>query len=407
MNGRGIFISLCVLGCACVLQAGWTQPVFLSELNDWEHGAAAGNPAVSSDGREIYFSRNVYSPSGELVSHGIFSAWRDDPGGTFGDERFIEELYNGMWTASPWLSADGLRLYYEQIEYANKIFQRFIKMAVRNKIGDPWIPVRKLQEIHTSFSESVDANPRLTPDELTIYWVSNRSGIIAERKMYFATRPSIFHQFGNIQEASAYNEMGASSPYFSLNNLAVYLAKDRPDGTGKGLWKGSRSDLSEPFAVFNPIEDLNQWGIATHSPWVSPDQRTIYFFQRWGEPGDATTMGICMSVWIPEPYDAAIENLEAAAELKQRSIDLIGRAEEKEKIALSDIGDLMQQTPGIRPEQIRYWQARMRIIQAMTHQAVARLQIREGIRKLAEAMALLSPIPQSPPVQKEKPEKNK
>ena len=65
-------------------------------------------------------------------------------------------------------------------------------------------------------------------------------------------------------------------------------------------------------------------------------------------------------------------------------------AEEKEQEALYAIGELLNDDEISKAEKRQMWQARMRILQAMTKQVVAKLQLRQGLEKLAEAVELLT-----------------
>jgi hypothetical protein len=62
-------------------------------------------PAVSADGREIFFQRDQL----------VFTAWRDDPSQPFGTPEAVSLLNDTPDTRPGWLSPDGCRLYFGRL----------------------------------------------------------------------------------------------------------------------------------------------------------------------------------------------------------------------------------------------------------------------------------------------------
>lgn len=373
------------------LSAEWSEPVFLSELNDYQGGNVASGVGLTGDQNILFFTREQKDAQGNVSSRGIYEARRSPLYGTFSLIRFVNEIYNGYHTANPWVSPDGLRLYYEQLEYTSIGYQRYLKMARRDSIQSPWMVVRKLTECHQSFKESVDAAPRLSVDELTIYWVSNRSGNIQERKIYVADRPSTDVPFGNIREATEFNERGANVPFLSADGLTAYT--NIYDGVGRvDLWKATRADTSEMFSNFELIEDIGQWGIVSSSPWVSPDQTTIYYFQRQGAPGDVNTTGIFMSSWIVNPYDVAVEKLLEAAELKQQALALLQAASASEQEALVALQEAIVDDIPDPVSGLELRKCRIEVMQSLIRELQAGLLLRQSVNILERVLDKLVPL---------------
>jgi len=124
--------------------AEWSTPILLDELNDPVTGETALSHCLSSDELTMYFSR--YNTDGIVQ---IVEAYREDPVGPFTSERVISELYtNRSGVADPWISEDGLRLYYNRFfDYSTLIL---IRMATRDNISDPWTPIINFTDIHVN-----------------------------------------------------------------------------------------------------------------------------------------------------------------------------------------------------------------------------------------------------------------
>lgn len=369
-----------LLSLSFPLFAYWSEPVALSELNDFDEGTVASSGSFTEDQLYVCFFRN-----GRL-----WQSQREGVEDLFEPASPLNEIYNGYYTSGGWLSGDGLRLYYEQIVFTYNGFQRYIKMASRESLDAPWSFVRTLGELHSSFNESVDTAPSLSHDELTIYWASNRYGNLQERKVYVADRPDVNEPFGNIREADEFNAVGASVPHLSADGLTAYTAISGENGLA-GLWKATRSTLGEPFGNFEPMDEINQWGVFTASPWVSADQKTIYFTQRQGEPEDITAKGIYVSYWIENPYDVAVENLTEAAALKQEALALLEAAALSEREAMTALFQAMTDDipDPLSPMELR--KCRIEVIQALIKQFQANLHLRQSARILERLLERMLP----------------
>ncbi len=145
-------------------EPGWSEPVWLNELNGI-HGYEAGSPCLSPDRSTIYFHRFI-----PALEYGcIVEACRTTPEGPFTSERVLTELCTaGYGVFAPWVSEDGLRLYYkEYIVEGNRV-----RMAQRTSVGEVWTPVHAFYELHTD--GAICSQPALTADELTIVWHSGK-----------------------------------------------------------------------------------------------------------------------------------------------------------------------------------------------------------------------------------------
>ena len=232
----------------------WSEPVPVDEVNT---KLAEGSPFLSFDGLTLYFHRRVSDVAR------IYEAVRDAPSGPFGS---VREILSSRYNVMPsWVSPDNLRMYYH-----NELLSAWLlKVSERASANDPW-PVgtdiselNALGDIHTH---------SLAADELIIIFASPR---IPEGAGYYdlwtASRPDRSSAFGNVRELSEINTPSSESdPYISPDGLTLYFYSDR-NGNSE-LFRASRQSQDEPYAN---LECLSFFGAARH-PALSSDGRAMY-----------------------------------------------------------------------------------------------------------------------------------
>lgn len=367
--------------------AGWTEPIHLSELNNEQDQTVASQPCISSDGLSIFFVRN--EPS--LVSPGsssyfIIEATRSSVEEPFTNQRVLTELgNNGSYMASPWISRDSLRLYYAQAIYYQGRWQRVIKMAVRDSIGQRWVVNQTFYEIHGTY---IDTDVSLNEDETLIMWTDvNLSG---EYSIFTATRSEIGQKFSDSIAISELNDLNAQGPYLSSDGLMVYFHVPNPEGFYE-LWSAVRPSLDEAFTDFLPFDEINQPDIHFLTPCISPDGNALYFFK--GCPAmELMDKGIYVSYWVETPYEAALRNLDEAVQAKQQARELIDLAAEKEQAAVELLRSLRSDDlpDGVNVRQVHH--ARIWVLQALMRQYIVQKNIIAALNYLDRAVCILDPF---------------
>ncbi len=261
----------------------WSQPALLEELNDPVLGHNAVCPNLSSDGLTMYFARR-----GTNGIMRLWEAYRDTPTGSFTSERPISELYEGRAMYAPWVSSDGLRLYYSQ--YETLWNSTLIHMAQRSSLQDPWQDVIMFTGIHND--GIYDHSPSLTPDELTLYYAH---GSTTAYRLWIAVRSSVNDQFSNpiaISELNA-GSSNTSYPFIMPDGLTIYFNSLRDGNPSHDLYVATRSSLSDPFGNIERLNISTDTGKEiTPSLFVTLDASILYF---------STDEGIWMSTAVPEP----------------------------------------------------------------------------------------------------------
>ncbi|MCK5269586.1 MAG: PD40 domain-containing protein [Sedimentisphaerales bacterium] len=262
----------------------WTEPIQLSELNDGD-GNAAASPCLSSDGLTIYFNRHIPA----LGHDCIVEAYRATPEGPFTSERVLTELSTtGYDVSAPWVSEDGLRLYYkENLADGNRI-----KMAQRANETEAWTPTHTFDELHTDGARGTE--PSLTTDELTIVWHSgNRPGSAGGIDLWLATRPSTEEPFGNIRPIDEVNTSNnETSPYILADGLTLYFTARNRDGYSEiDTFKVTRFSLVDAFGNEQLVEIPGYSEMNVAQCWVSSDEEYFYF------ENEATGQGVFVSYY--------------------------------------------------------------------------------------------------------------
>ena len=276
-------VLLCLTAPA--LAVIWSEPVLLVELNDPTTGNKANDPYLSNDGLTIYFCRN-----GNDGNSRILKATRSSLSDPFSSVVEISELYVGKRLYSPWVSADGLRMYYARHE--GESTKTILRMAQRNTVNDPWQDVMAFTAIHQNLQ--YNAYESLMPDELTVYYSTPSPSAY---NIWKATRSSIGDQFTNPVAVSELNDGTVSyTPHIMPDGLAIFYASIRDGYTTADLYMATRASLSDPFGNIERLNINSNLEMDSY-PYVTPDMSALYF---------TTPAGVCVSYAVPEPLTIAL-----------------------------------------------------------------------------------------------------
>ncbi|MHC4693823.1 MAG: LamG domain-containing protein, partial [Planctomycetota bacterium] len=170
----------------------WTLGVPVMEVNT-EY--AEWDPFLSADGLSLYYSKGK---TNTFYFHRLYQATRQEPFEPFTSINEISELnYSGGHIQDPWVSPDNLRLYYMRTEPGN--YWR-LKFSERASVNDPWPVGVNISELNV-LNQTL-RSPTLTADELTIFFSSFPTNPIPGGEggddIWMATRPDRYSPFGNI-----------------------------------------------------------------------------------------------------------------------------------------------------------------------------------------------------------------
>lgn len=223
---------------------------------------------LSPDGLTAFFSSD--RPGG-VGANDFYTATRVDLASPFGS---IQRLANVSSPAEDWdptVSGDGLVLLFGSTRAPGSGSDQQLYGAKRASasasFGAPApLPVSTLGV--------QDHQPFLREDGAVLYWSSARSGV------WDIYRASVAG--GSFGPAQAVDELDSPSqewcPIVTPDDLVVYFASDRggPGTLGDfDVWRASRASTSEPFSNLAPVTEVSSSGIDLPC-FVSADDCTLY-----------------------------------------------------------------------------------------------------------------------------------
>jgi hypothetical protein len=245
----------------------WTTPQLISGVST-SYEESGGY--ISDDGMTLYFNRQV--PSNGYFQ--LYQATRSTPSGAFTNVSKINELGANMHIASPWVSPDGLHMYYYQSPSGFQIVE-----STRASTSSTWGSPTVLTEF-SGLDRPCD--PHLSADELTM--VFDVAGPSWLSDMYIATRASTSQPFSNIRALTELNTPGNDMcGYLSPDALTFYYNVNTAQ-----IYKTTRPDLSSPFGTPTAVTDFPGYCLSS----MSRDGQTAFLYYNWD---------IYESTYVPEP----------------------------------------------------------------------------------------------------------
>ena len=153
------------------------------------------------------------------------------------------------------------------------------RAAARCNLAAPFGAPVRLAEINVAGQH--DDGARLTPDELTMYFSSNRGG--AGFDIFRANRPSRTAPFSSPFPVAGVNTAGDErSPSVTSNDRDLYVATSA--GGAADIARAHRSRTSDPFGAPVPVAAIDT-ASDDADPYVLPNHTAVYFASaRAGSP---------------------------------------------------------------------------------------------------------------------------
>jgi hypothetical protein len=183
----------------------------------------------------------------------IFLASRPNSSSTqFSAANPVRELASNASDGTPFVSASGLRIYFYSSRAGSNAGSRDLWVAERPTPTEAFRAPTPLLELNSASGEFL---PRLSADELSIVFISQRPEGRGATDIWQARRSSASAPFGaptNLAELNTnVEETGA---WLSSDGLTIYFSSNRPGGTGRlDIWRATRSSVDQPFG---PAEDM-------------------------------------------------------------------------------------------------------------------------------------------------------
>ena len=180
------------------------------------------------------------------------------------------------WTVS--VSGDGLALAFDTTRMVDPYFK--IYTALRTSRTDAFTGVTRDPVLNVNTVNTSDGHPFLLPDGLVLYMVSTRNGSF---DMFRAERSSRTAAFAGTAPLSTLNT--TSREYFPVvtpDELTLYFASDRTDLPNEGgldIFVSRRESKQENFGPPENVAELNTRE-DEYPNWISEDGCRLYFHTR-------------------------------------------------------------------------------------------------------------------------------
>jgi len=289
MNVRTPLFS--VVACMLVLMSfatasgQWSEAEAVNEINS---SYIDKSPFLSFDGLTLYFSRQ--SGPGWFYTR-IYRATRPVASGPFQTVSEMSALnFNGGHVDSPWVSPDNLRLYYYRTEPGS--LSR-IKMSTRPSETADWPEGANIEELN---SLGRLASPTLTSDELAVVFSgSGLAGGVGGHDLWMATRATRTSPFGTAVNLTELNTASAEyHPGISGDGLSIYFISNR-NGAFQ-IFQAERTALGLPFGSLVAMTEFEVPDAVLDYPFIAPDRSALYFTRDYGQGRD-----IYMSTNLVDP----------------------------------------------------------------------------------------------------------
>lgn len=195
------------------LDAPWSTPTPVAELNS---SLEDQSPGITGDGLTIYFASR--RPSG--AGSNIWMATRSSRGATWSTPTMVAELSSAMDEFEPQPDASNTRIVlYRQMSMTDTA----LLMATRASPADAWGTPTVIVELDTPVLEK---SPFLTADGLTIYYSSTNGMTTSD--LYVATRSSTTGAFmAGVPMSELETPMNDDDPWLSSDGHVMFFASDR------------------------------------------------------------------------------------------------------------------------------------------------------------------------------------
>jgi hypothetical protein len=292
MNARvTVFVLLLAAFSSVPAFSKWTEPVPVIEVNtEYEEWS----PFLSFDGLILYFGR-LQTP-GNYYGR-IFEAIRNEPDGPFTTIRQVPGMLNSLagHVLCPWVSPDNLRMYY----YTQVTGVGWkLMVSERATSSDPWPQGTEIYELNAlgSFLTA----PRLTADELTIFFQAvDLPGGSGRHDIWMASRCERDLPFEYVRNLSEINTAATEAhPNISPDGLTLYFVSDR--NGFEQIFKATRTSRDMFFSNIEHLSFLDTENECSSFPFITSDAKILYFVRY--KASDRSTRDIYVSYLIDNSY---------------------------------------------------------------------------------------------------------
>lgn len=224
------------------------------------------DPWISSDGLRMYFSRSAGS-----LGHGdVYSASRDVPTASFGTAAPVMNLNSPNDEGRAWLTSTELAVALPTARDG----RLDIQMSTRAALGDPFAPPANAHLAMVNAKGNMRFEPFLTDDLRRLYFTAD-SGPSNKWQIWVAARAAAGDDFGAPALVITDNSINYFAPaLYQSEQLLVFSSF--PNNQTADLYYATRSGDTGPFGTLAKIPTVNT-GSNDAEPVLSHDGCELYF----------------------------------------------------------------------------------------------------------------------------------
>ena len=195
------------------IDAPWSTPMAVAELNS---SSEDQSPGITADGLTIYFASR--RPNG--AGSNIWMATRPSRGATWSTPTMVSELSSAAEEFEPQPDASNTRIVFYR---HNSTTDTALMLATRASPSVAWGTPAPILELDTPVLEK---SPFLTADGLTIYYSSTNGMTTSD--LYVASRTSTTGPFmAGVAMTDLETPMNDDDPWLSSDGRVMFFASDR------------------------------------------------------------------------------------------------------------------------------------------------------------------------------------
>jgi WD40-like Beta Propeller Repeat len=240
---------------ACDLSKPFGSPTVVAGIN------MGGSIRMSPQLLTAFFHSEV---AGGVGLHDLYTADRATVNDPFGPQTNLTVLNSTSEDLNPTVSGDGLIVVFTSLRSGN--FD--LHVASRSSSMQPFPSPTRITALATA---GLEADPFLREDGTVLYYRTDGD-------IFRATLGGL--GFANPMAVSAINTADDDdSPVVTPDELTIFWASNRPDGGARGnsdIWMATRQTTNEAFSNPQNVTELNTT-MAEHPRYVTSDACTLFF----------------------------------------------------------------------------------------------------------------------------------
>jgi hypothetical protein len=207
-------------------------------------------PSLAGNGLVLAFSESI-----EEGPEDIYFSERSTRDGAFGGAVPATGVNSADAEGTAFLGGDALTLYFFS-DRGGGPGGRDIYRATRSDVLSDFASVRAVDGVNGAADDHM---PWLAPDELTLYFASNRAANAEGSNLWLARRNSAQDGFEPPLEMPVVNSSERDiSPTLSADQRILFFCSDRDGGAGSdNVWMATREDADSNFGPPEPVPIIN------------------------------------------------------------------------------------------------------------------------------------------------------